>query len=1209
MPKHPGRLLLQFILVLTLILQITLAQTPPQQEAKPKPNLDPTRWQKDIDAFLAQDKKNPPPPNPVLFVGSSSIRLWKLDHSFPFHATINRGFGGSHMADSLHYADKIILPYKPTHIVLYAGDNDIAAGVTPAVIASQFKSLTEKIHTALPKTTLIYVAIKPSIARWKLWPTIQQANGLIKEACAKDARLIYLDIATPMLGDDGKPRPELFVADGLHLSPAGYKIWDGLLTPHLPAKTGRNPDNPDFKEDLPTVPPMPADKALTSFRLKSGFKIEQVAAEPLVTDPVAIAFDEDSRLFVAEMRDYSEDGDKNLGRIRMLTDSNGDGRYDQSTIFAADLSWPTSLTCYDGGVFVAAAPHLYYLKDTDGDGVADVKRIVFTGFSRSNVQGMLNNLTWGLDNRIHGAGSSTGGQILPDQPKPGSRPVDLRGRDFAFDPRNPRIIPTPGGAQHGMTFDDYGRKYLCSNSDHIQYILFDDRYTARNPLLPAPSPRLSIAAEGPQAEVFRISPVEPWRILRTRLRVAGVVQGIVEGGGRPAGYFTSATGITIYRGDAWPPEFRGNAFVGDVGGNLVHRKAISHDSLVPIATRTEPDHEFLASTDIWFRPVQLANGPDGNLYVIDMYREVIEHPASLPPAIKKHLDLTSGRDRGRIYRITHTSAAARPPAHLSALPIEELVALLAHPNGWHRDTAARLIHQRQDRTAIPLLRKLVINAPASLTQLYVIYALHGLNGLEESDLLSAMVDPDAQVRRHALILAESLLPTSPAMLERLKRLAADPNPHVRMQAFFSMGTLPQGHAARNQLLSATLLQYGDDPWLKLALLSGLYKSAGPLLMQMLSDHAALGSPQSPAALAALASQLARESDLAGAQAAIGAALKLPPALLPPASQAILKGFFAAAPASAEGRRFKSELQSGPASKLIQQTLATAIPLALDCAQPEGVRLAAIGSFSLGDYAQTSPALADLLKPSENLPIQIAAIGAIARFTEPEAADLLLAAQPGAGPSLGPRIIETLLQKTPWASKLLDAIAAGKIPASSLSSLQYAALKRHPDKSLRQAAEKLAQPNANRAKLIADYMPALTMPANPERGKTLFTATCAACHKHQNIGAEIGPNLAAMVLRGPESLLVNILDPNREVNPQFSAWIVRTRDGRTLTGTIESESASALTLKQISGQPATLPRSDIAELKSLGLSLMPEGLENVLDKQAMADLLAWLAAAK
>ena len=222
---------------------------------------------------------------------------------------------------------------------------------------------------------------------------------------------------------------------------------------------------------------------------------------------MAMAFDESGRLYVAEMRDYSEQDKDRLGRVRLLEDTDGDGRFDKATIFAEDLSWPTAITCYDGGVFVGAAPDIYYLKDTDGDRKADVRKLVYTGFRRNNVQGLLNSFQWGLDNRIHGAASTSGGTDHAARRSLTFKPVSVSGRDFSFDPRTLELRPESGGAQHGMTFDDWGRKFVCSNSDHIQLVMFEDRYLARNPYVSAPGARVSIAADGPQAEVFRTSPV------------------------------------------------------------------------------------------------------------------------------------------------------------------------------------------------------------------------------------------------------------------------------------------------------------------------------------------------------------------------------------------------------------------------------------------------------------------------------------------------------------------------------------------------------------------------------------------------------------------------------------------------------------------------------------------------------------------------------
>ena len=240
-----------------------------------------------------------------------------------------------------------------------------------------------------------------------------------------------------------------------------------------------------------------------------------------------------------------------------MEDANGDGKFDKSTIFADELAWPTAIFFWAGGVLVADAPDILYLKDTTGDGVADERRVVYTGLGTSNVQGLINSFQWGLDNRIYAAISSSGAELKFADSGADAKPLAVRGRDIAIDPRTWAVTPVSGGAQHGLSMNDWGDRFSSSNSDHLQQVMYEDRYLARNPYLAAPAPRRSIAADGPQADVFRTSPVEPWRIVRTRLRMQKIVPGIVEGGGRPAGYFTGATGATIYRGDAWPARMGG----------------------------------------------------------------------------------------------------------------------------------------------------------------------------------------------------------------------------------------------------------------------------------------------------------------------------------------------------------------------------------------------------------------------------------------------------------------------------------------------------------------------------------------------------------------------------------------------------------------------------------------------------------------------------
>ncbi|NNE92471.1 MAG: c-type cytochrome [Verrucomicrobiales bacterium] len=470
-----------------------------------------------------------------------------------------------------------------------------------------------------------------------------------------------------------------------------------LLLLVSPVVTGQEPEADP--SELPRIPATEPKDVMDTFEVVPGYKLELVAHEPDVVDPIAMAFDETGAMFVVEMRGYSERRDESLGRIRKLVDSDGDGIFETSTVYVDGLQWPTGVTCFKGGVFVAATPDLFYFKDTDGDGKSDEKMHVFTGFGppadqlRVNMQALFNSLQWGPDNRIWGATARNGGMVRrPEAPE--SAAVNLRGADFSFDPEKLDFRAENGTAQYGMSFDSNGNRYICSNSNHIIRVMWERPWTAVNPLYSLPSPLVSIADDGSAAPVYRISPDEPWRIVRTRWRVAGAVKGMVEGGGRVSGYFTSATGITIYRGDAMP-NCRGFAFVGDVGSNLVHRKKISGSGVQPVASRVDKEKEFIASKDNWFRPANFANGPDGALYIADMYRETIEHPWSIPEGIKKHVDLNSGWDRGRIYRVSASRFKRPEIPNLAEKNDAELQTLSRNgSNAWERDTARRLLFER-----------------------------------------------------------------------------------------------------------------------------------------------------------------------------------------------------------------------------------------------------------------------------------------------------------------------------------------------------------------------------------------------------------------------------------------------------------------------------------------------------------------------------------
>ena len=980
----------------------------------------------------------------------------------------------------------------------------------------------------------------------------------------------------------------------------------------------------DYSSELPRIDPLEPEEALKSFELRPGFHIELVAAEPLIADPVAVAFDADSRLYVVEMRGYSEHPDDALSRVNLLEDTDGDGRYDKSTPFLEGLSWPTAIACFNGGVFVGDAPDIFFARDTDGDGRADERVKVFTGFGKSNVQGLMNSFRFGLDNRIHGATSSSGGQVqtvarpeqlwgTPSGEPIGARPpeesptVGLRGRDFAFDPRTLVLQATSGGAQHGMSFDDWGRKFVSSNSDHIQQVMFDDHYLARNAYLAAPGARRSIASDGPQAEVFRISPVEPWRIVRTRLRKKTIVPGPVEGGGRAAGYFTGATGGTIYRGDAFPAEYYGNVFVGDVGSNIVHRKTLAGDGIELTANRADEGVEFVASRDIWFRPAQFANAPDGTLHIMDVYREVIEHPASLPPVIKKHLDLDNGRDRGRIYRVVLDGFKDRPAPRLSEATTTELVALLEHPNGWHRDTAARLLYERQDKAAVPPLRKMVTSSAVPLARMRALYVLDGMNQLDEPTIVAALGDASPRVREHAIRLSEPFIDSSSKVLRRLLTMVDDDDQRLRYQLAFSLGETKDPR--RDAALAALLTRDPDSPWMRLAVLSSLSSGTGNVLTRLIDNPDFRKNPAATKVLNDLTFQIGltnRPTDVA----AVFAALKVLPASDDRLAQAIVKGLSDGL--SRSGRPVHELLANSAGARagaLLDNVLSDARKTAGDTTKKPSERATAVATLALAPLEDVRELLAELLDNRQPQAVQLAALSTLGRFRDVEVATVLIEAWAGFSPRLRVEASEVLFARTAWIEQLLDALAAGDIAPGDLDPARIKQLRENANQAIRERSKTLLEKVsvARRGDVVEAYRPALTRPGDVEAGRKVFRKICAACHRAENVGHELGPNLATIKNRGPEFILLNVIDPNREVNPQYANYVLITEDGRSLSGMLTGETANSVTLTRGEGVSDTVLRVDIDELRSTGLSLMPEGMEKQIDQQALADLIAYLNA--
>ncbi|QDU44016.1 Cytochrome c [Symmachiella dynata] len=968
---------------------------------------------------------------------------------------------------------------------------------------------------------------------------------------------------------------------------------------------------------LPRIPATESDKALDTFEVQRGFSLETVAHEPNVADPVSACFDENGRMFVAEMHGYpySQEptklnpkggGKQDAGIVRMLEDTNGDGIYDRSVVFADKISWCTSVLCYRGGVFVISPPHIYYFKDTNGDDVADIREIVYSGFGRGNVQALPNNLKWGLDNRIYGAGASLGAEIT----NRGEKMAKIGQQDFRFDPVSEKLEPQSGGAQFGMSFDDWGNRFLATNSNHMIHVVYPYEYLVRNPYLPVPGVTRSIAKEGGAAPVFRRSPPEPWRVVRTKRRMENPKFAKNAGTERFAiGFFTSATSPTIYQGNAYPPEYRGNAFIGDVGGNLVHRKTVESDGASFVATRADENVEFIASTDNWFRPVNFVNAPDGTLYVLDMYRETIEHPYSIPEDIKAHLDLESGHDRGRIYRLVSPDMQRIKPPKLGKASVEELVKNLESPNIWNRETAQRLIWERQDKSAVAPLRKLLRESSSELGRLHALCTLDGIKSLKADDVLIGLSDPHAGVRQHAVRLSSTVADKSSEVMSQLVELVDDPDYRVRLQLAFTLGDIAQEEAA--EALAQMAIQYSDDKEMRIAILSSMTANAPAVALRLLANDKFRNTARSAEILSLLAGIVASGKNPTETVKLLAAISTLPEDSLN-VQRRMLKaiGEGLARNKSSIGKLLAGDKKHKVPDDVKQSVAALftrAGETAIDEKAPPANRSAAVEILAYADFDTVADTLTELITPQTPTALQIAAVNALSTQNDAQVAGVLLEGWRGYFPAVRAAVIEALIRSDDRTQQLLVAMGDGEVTSAELPRDKKQLLLNHQNDKIRAAARKLfgGEVSGDRGKVVAEYQAALELEGNAERGKKVFEKTCSVCHKVGELGVQVGPDLASTQNKTPQDLLVNILDPNREALPQYTTYSVVTSAGKTLSGIVTGESANSITLLRAEGKQDVVLRAEIDVLASNGVSLMPEGLEKDIPPQAMADLLAFI----
>jgi putative membrane-bound dehydrogenase-like protein len=970
----------------------------------------------------------------------------------------------------------------------------------------------------------------------------------------------------------------------------------------------------DSKRGLRPGDPLSPKEELATIRVPRGFRVELVACEPNVVDPVAIAFDENGRLFVAEMRGYPNEGvatgSSTSGIIKLLEDRDGDGFFESSTIFADNLRFPTSVMPWNGGLLVADAPKILFLEDTKNTGKADRHRILYDGFTLANIQQLINSLQWGMDNWVYGCAGGSGGTIRSVE-KPDRPPVTLHGRGVRFHPEQPgNLEPMSGGGQFGLASDDWQNWFTATNSQHLRQIVLPDHYLRRNLLLPVSAVTIDIPDHGPACKVYRISPFEGWRVERTKRRSQGPdARRFPATELVPGGYVTSACSPMVYTADLYPEPFRGNTFVCDPANNLVHRDRLVPNGLVFTAQRADVDCEFFASTDTWCRPVNLTVGPDGALYVVDFYREVIETPLSLPEDIKKKVNLES-RGRGRIWRIVPEGKTIAKKPQLRGASIPDLVRHLNDGNSWWRLTAQRMLVERQDKTAVSHLVRLAEEGTRPQGRAHALWTLDGLTALPEDLITQALQDPVAGVRQQALRLAETQRAWSVKLQAAVAGLADDPSPGVRFQLAFTLG-----EADSPELLTALakLARRTDaDPWTPVAVLSSASKTAPALLKMLVQDKVFIRNPTTAqldflSRLAALIAARPEEARLAELLNILGesqdGSAKWQTAILEGLAQGLKNS-----------QRSLSKMWDQPPASL-NQVIDKILPYFVKAAATAGDdrrahedRISAIRLLASGPPSMTLQTLPSLLGPKNPQEIQLAAVRSLAHLESPQVATVLLTPWNSFSPIVRREVLEAVFASPHRISVLLDAVEKKELSANQIEPARLDQLRTHNNAALRARAQKLlaGHVSADRRKILEDYQSVLDLKADAGRGKMVFKKNCATCHRLENEGVEVGPDLlSALRNKTREGLLIDILDPSREVDPRYINYLVSTKAGKVLSGMIVTETASSITLRRAEKAEDTILRSQIDEIQAAAKSIMPEGLEMQISKQEMADLIAFL----
>ena len=953
------------------------------------------------------------------------------------------------------------------------------------------------------------------------------------------------------------------------------------------------------------------DRSPKGFFIQEGYTMSLVASEPLIKDPVDLEFDEHGDAYVLEMPGYPYEDSKS--RIIYLHDQDADGIYDESEEFAIDLELGSSIVPYDKGFLVAAPPYLLFLKDVDGDHIADLRDTLMGGFSTGNLQHNYNGLTYGLDGWIYAAnGGNSGEPFWWGDP---SSKVQLTGDDFRIhltQKKIEKIGPSSGGFELGI--DEWGEVFGTHNLDHVNQIAYPRGY---GKLQGQPSDitlvNISNHDENGLARIYPIGEQES--------RVNHPEQ---------SGYFSGACGITYYDNGALGSELENSLWVTDVVLNLIHVDRLSNNQSVKEASRIYDRSEFVASSDRSFRPVNSTLGPDGAMYIVDMYRKVIEHPEWIPDEIEKDLDLNAGKDKGRIYKVTSSGRSHQDEDLLSKMNSpSEVVSLLSHPNQWVRNTAHRLIAGDKENWNVANHKVYaLLSSDDEVAKYHALHLLNIYNELSPDIILTQIDDANPTYRKSVIQFAEEYISTDERVLHDVLKALGDSEVIPRMQAALSLSKLDVDakENVEKSIIEGVIaaLQLENDFWSLQALAlaskgfeSDIFKilSRDPsgsstsefislITQSSLADIAQVEKILLDLSKDAISQDLkynviqSLAANITSIEPSIG--LRTAVKTLQADEDIPLLGAI---------QELRSHLGLSP-SKEFLASVNKAEQYILDADKPVEERVSWLNLLNTRPFAFKYSILSGLLDHNQPEKLQSLALTQLWNSDDPAVGEMLVSKWGTMSPGSRRTASDILLYKELHHDALLTGLENNEI---NIGEMNFDLERRRTllwwtdnEQTKSRARDLFSDAGVvTRDSVISDMKASLSLEGNMENGGEVFDQLCGQCHIYGTQGYEVGPALTEISRKSKESLLYDILDPNAAVDSKYINHKVTLKDGQIHLGVIYSEDDTSISIRKMAGVSVEVDKENIAEFRSLGTSFMMEGLEANLDHQSMADLLSFL----